>query len=30
VAEMVGDDWPHLLSNLKPLLETGETLPAGP
>jgi uncharacterized protein YndB with AHSA1/START domain/DNA-binding transcriptional ArsR family regulator len=30
VAEMVGDDWPHLLSNLKTLLETGETRPAGP
>jgi uncharacterized protein YndB with AHSA1/START domain/DNA-binding transcriptional ArsR family regulator len=30
VVEMVGQGWPHLLSGLKTLLETGETLPAGP
>jgi uncharacterized protein YndB with AHSA1/START domain/DNA-binding transcriptional ArsR family regulator len=29
VVEMVGEGWPHLLSGLKTLLETGETLPAG-
>jgi hypothetical protein len=29
VVEMVGDGWPHLLSGLKTLLETGDTLPAG-
>jgi uncharacterized protein YndB with AHSA1/START domain/DNA-binding transcriptional ArsR family regulator len=27
MAEMVGDGWPHLLSSLKTMLETGETLP---
>jgi DNA-binding transcriptional ArsR family regulator/uncharacterized protein YndB with AHSA1/START domain len=27
VREMVGEGWPHLLSDLKTLLETGETLP---
>jgi DNA-binding transcriptional ArsR family regulator/uncharacterized protein YndB with AHSA1/START domain len=30
VAEMVGEGWPHLLSDLKTLLETGQTLPAVP
>jgi uncharacterized protein YndB with AHSA1/START domain/DNA-binding transcriptional ArsR family regulator len=30
VVEIVGDGWPHLLSDLKTLLETGETLPAVP
>jgi uncharacterized protein YndB with AHSA1/START domain len=30
VVEMVGEGWPHLLSDLKTLLETGETLPAVP
>ncbi|GIH17284.1 ArsR/SmtB family transcription factor [Rugosimonospora africana] len=30
VVRMVGQGWPHLLSNLKTLLETGETLPAVP
>jgi uncharacterized protein YndB with AHSA1/START domain/DNA-binding transcriptional ArsR family regulator len=30
VLEMVSVGWPHLLSGLKTLLETGETLPAGP
>jgi DNA-binding transcriptional ArsR family regulator/uncharacterized protein YndB with AHSA1/START domain len=28
--EMVSEGWPHLLSDLKTLLETGETLPAMP
>lgn len=28
--EMVGEGWPHLLSALKTLLETGDTLPAVP
>jgi DNA-binding transcriptional ArsR family regulator/uncharacterized protein YndB with AHSA1/START domain len=27
VREMVGEGWPHLLSDLKTLLETGQTLP---
>ena len=27
VREMIGEGWPHLLSNLKTLLETGDTLP---
>ncbi len=27
VRQMVGDGWPHLLSSLKTLLETGDTLP---
>jgi uncharacterized protein YndB with AHSA1/START domain/DNA-binding transcriptional ArsR family regulator len=30
VREMVGEGWPELLSGLKTLLETGETLPARP
>jgi uncharacterized protein YndB with AHSA1/START domain/DNA-binding transcriptional ArsR family regulator len=30
VAEMVSEGWPRLLSDLKTLLETGETLPPGP
>jgi uncharacterized protein YndB with AHSA1/START domain/DNA-binding transcriptional ArsR family regulator len=30
VVEMVSEGWPHLLSDLKTLLETGETVPAGP
>jgi uncharacterized protein YndB with AHSA1/START domain/DNA-binding transcriptional ArsR family regulator len=30
VLEMVSGGWPHLLSDLKTLLETGETLPAMP
>ena len=30
VAEMVKEGWPRLLSDLKTLLETGETLPPGP
>src|SRR5437588_480788 len=30
VAEMVGEGWPRLVSDLKTLLETGETLPAKP
>ena len=30
VAEMVAEGWPHLLSDLKTLLETGHTLPAAP
>jgi uncharacterized protein YndB with AHSA1/START domain/DNA-binding transcriptional ArsR family regulator len=30
VLELVGGGWPHLLSDLKTLLETGETLPADP
>ncbi|MQA84648.1 MAG: helix-turn-helix domain-containing protein [Streptosporangiales bacterium] len=30
VLEMVSEGWPHLLSDLKTLLETGDTLPAGP
>jgi uncharacterized protein YndB with AHSA1/START domain len=30
VVEMVSEGWPHLLSDLKTLLETGETLPAVP
>lgn len=30
VVEMVSEGWPHLLSDLKTLLETGETLPASP
>jgi uncharacterized protein YndB with AHSA1/START domain/DNA-binding transcriptional ArsR family regulator len=30
VVEMVSEGWPHLLSGLKTLLETGKTLPAGP
>jgi uncharacterized protein YndB with AHSA1/START domain/DNA-binding transcriptional ArsR family regulator len=30
VLEMVSNGWPHLLSNLKTLLETGDTLPASP
>jgi uncharacterized protein YndB with AHSA1/START domain/DNA-binding transcriptional ArsR family regulator len=30
VLEMVSEGWPHLLSDLKTLLETGETLPAMP
>jgi uncharacterized protein YndB with AHSA1/START domain/DNA-binding transcriptional ArsR family regulator len=30
VAEMIGEGWPHLLSDLKTFLETGETLPAIP
>jgi hypothetical protein len=30
VMEMVSEGWPHLLSDLKTLLETGETLPASP
>ena len=29
VASMVSEGWPRLLSDLKTLLETGETLPAG-
>jgi uncharacterized protein YndB with AHSA1/START domain/DNA-binding transcriptional ArsR family regulator len=29
VVEMVGEGWPHILSHLKTLMETGETLPAG-
>jgi uncharacterized protein YndB with AHSA1/START domain len=29
VREMVDEGWPQLLSSLKTLLETGETLPAG-
>jgi uncharacterized protein YndB with AHSA1/START domain/DNA-binding transcriptional ArsR family regulator len=29
VVEMVSEGWPRLLSDLKTLLETGETLPAG-
>jgi uncharacterized protein YndB with AHSA1/START domain len=29
VREMISEGWPELLSNLKTLLETGETLPAG-
>ncbi|GAB3652357.1 SRPBCC family protein [Glycomyces tarimensis] len=28
VREMIGEGWPHVVSNLKTLLETGETLPA--
>jgi hypothetical protein len=28
--EMVREGWPHLLSDLKTLLETGETLPTAP
>lgn len=28
--EMVSDGWPHLLSDLKTLLETGDTLPPAP
>jgi len=28
VLELVSGGWPQLLSNLKTLLETGETLPA--
>jgi uncharacterized protein YndB with AHSA1/START domain len=30
VVEMVSEGWPHLLSDLKTLLETSETLPASP
>jgi uncharacterized protein YndB with AHSA1/START domain len=30
VLEMVGNGWPHLLSDLKTLLETGDTLPTIP
>jgi hypothetical protein len=30
VASMVSQGWPRILSNLKTLLETGETLPADP
>jgi uncharacterized protein YndB with AHSA1/START domain/DNA-binding transcriptional ArsR family regulator len=30
VVEMVSEGWPRLLSDLKTLLETGETLPAAP
>ncbi len=30
VASMVSQGWPRILSNLKTLLETGETLPANP
>ncbi len=30
VVQMVSEGWPHLLSDLKTLLETGETLPAAP
>jgi len=30
VLEMVSEGWPELLSNLKTLLETGNTLPASP
>ena len=30
VLEMVGEGWPRLLSDLKSLLETGDTLPASP
>jgi len=30
VATLVGKGWPRILSNLKTLLETGETLPANP
>jgi uncharacterized protein YndB with AHSA1/START domain/DNA-binding transcriptional ArsR family regulator len=30
VLEMIGGGWPHLLSDLKTLLETGQTLPSAP
>jgi uncharacterized protein YndB with AHSA1/START domain/DNA-binding transcriptional ArsR family regulator len=30
VVKMVSEGWPHLLSDLKTLLETGDTLPASP
>jgi uncharacterized protein YndB with AHSA1/START domain len=30
ILEMVSEGWPHLLSDLKTMLETGETLPAMP
>jgi hypothetical protein len=30
VLESISQGWPHILSNLKTLLETGETLPATP
>ncbi|HEX8628493.1 MAG TPA: SRPBCC family protein [Catenuloplanes sp.] len=30
VVQMVSDGWPHVLSDLKTLLETGETRPADP
>ena len=30
IASMVSQGWPGILSNLKTLLETGETLPTGP
>jgi hypothetical protein len=29
VVDMVGGGWPRVLSNLKTLLETGETMPDG-
>ncbi|WP_323055148.1 hypothetical protein [Saccharopolyspora sp. NFXS83] len=28
VLEMIGEDWPRLLSDLKTLLETGDVLPS--